>query len=302
MAAAPPPPAGGFVLFLHGSGGSGEEIGAEVAPYFAAPELASSVRLSFPTAPTVPIACYGEFYQPGFRAPRKNRTHLIMAIFNFLPVLAVHPSASLRLSILVMDEGFNLLCCFALWMLLKARDVVITAWFGISEVPITAKTVRDEKEVLKAVEYVHGLIDKEIASGTSPSDIFVCGLSQGGALAIASVLLYPKTLGGCVVFSGSVPLRKTFADKVSPEARKTPVLWFHGMADGLVLFEAGHAGCAFLEELGMTCEFKAYPTLGHSMIDEELQYFQQWILNRLGISGIIETARPSSPSQHKDLQ
>ncbi|CAL5070655.1 unnamed protein product [Urochloa decumbens] len=256
MAAAPPPPAGGFVLFLHGSGGSGEEIGAEVAPYFAAPELASSVRLSFPTAPTVPIACY----------------------------------------------GFNLLCCFALWMLLKARDVVITAWFGISEVPITAKTVRDEKEVLKAVEYVHGLIDKEIASGTSPSDIFVCGLSQGGALAIASVLLYPKTLGGCVVFSGSVPLRKTFADKVSPEARKTPVLWFHGMADGLVLFEAGHAGCAFLEELGMTCEFKAYPTLGHSMIDEELQYFQQWILNRLGISGIIETARPSSPSQHKDLQ
>ncbi|CAL5070656.1 unnamed protein product [Urochloa decumbens] len=240
MAAAPPPPAGGFVLFLHGSGGSGEEIGAEVAPYFAAPELASSVRLSFPTAPTVPIACYG--------------------------------------------------------------DVVITAWFGISEVPITAKTVRDEKEVLKAVEYVHGLIDKEIASGTSPSDIFVCGLSQGGALAIASVLLYPKTLGGCVVFSGSVPLRKTFADKVSPEARKTPVLWFHGMADGLVLFEAGHAGCAFLEELGMTCEFKAYPTLGHSMIDEELQYFQQWILNRLGISGIIETARPSSPSQHKDLQ
>ncbi|CAL5014259.1 unnamed protein product [Urochloa decumbens] len=257
MAAAPPPPAaGGFVLFLHGSGGSGEEIGAEVAPYFAAPELASSVRLSFPTAPTAPIACY----------------------------------------------GCNLLCCFALWMLCKSCDAVITAWFGIAEVPITAKTVRDEKEVLKAVEYVHGLIDKEIASGTSPSDIFVCGLSQGGALAIASVLLYPKTLGGCVVFSGSVPLRKSFADKVSPEARKTPVLWFHGMADGLVLFEAGHAGCAFLEELGMTCEFKAYPTLGHSIIEEELQYFQQWILNRLGISGITETARPSSSSQHKDLQ
>jgi len=80
---------------------------------------------------------------------------------------------------------------------------VITAWFGITEVPITAKTVRDEKEVLKAVDYVHALLDEEIASGTSPSDIFVCGLSQGGALAIASVLLYPKTLGGCVVFSFS---------------------------------------------------------------------------------------------------
>lgn len=43
---------------------------------------------------------------------------------------------------------------------------------------------------------------------------------SAGALAIASVLLYPQTLGGCVVFSGSVPLSKSFADKVSPEARK----------------------------------------------------------------------------------
>ncbi|KAL6844137.1 hypothetical protein ACP4OV_025810 [Aristida adscensionis] len=229
----PPPPQGGFVLWLHGSRGSGAESRAQVAPYFAAPELAS-FRFAFPTAPTTSVACYG--------------------------------------------------------------DEVITAWFGISEVPITARTVRDESEVLRAVQHVHELLDKEIAAGTSPSDIFVCGLSQGGALAIASVLLYPKTLGGCVVFSGSVPLRKYFAENVSSEARKTPVLWFHGMADGLVLFEAGHAGCSFLEELGMTCEFKAYPTLGHSLVDEELRYFQQWIKDRLGISGGSEIARPSSSS------
>ncbi|KAM0855038.1 hypothetical protein ACQ4PT_049998 [Festuca glaucescens] len=83
------------------------------------------------------------------------------------------------------------------------------------------------------------MLDREVAAGTSPANIFVCGLSQGGALAVASVLLYPKTLGSCAVFSGSVPLRKSFAERVPPEARKTPVLWFHRMADGLVLFEAG---------------------------------------------------------------
>uniref|UniRef100_A0A0A9FP07 Phospholipase/carboxylesterase/thioesterase domain-containing protein n=1 Tax=Arundo donax TaxID=35708 RepID=A0A0A9FP07_ARUDO len=127
-------------------------------------------------------------------------------------------------------------------------------------------------------------------------------MNQGGALAIASVLLYPKTLGGCVVFSGSVPLGKSFAERVPSEAKKTPVLWFHGMADGLVLFEAGHAGCAFLEELGMTCEFKAYPTLGHSLVDEELQYFQRWIIDRLGISGGTQVARPSSSSHCKGVQ
>jgi lysophospholipase-2 len=52
--------AGGYgrVLWLHGSGQTGEESRAQVAPYFAAPELAS-VRFSFPTAPTSSIPCYG---------------------------------------------------------------------------------------------------------------------------------------------------------------------------------------------------------------------------------------------------
>ena len=89
------------------------------------------------------------------------------------------------------------------------------------------------------------------------------GSASGGphnrrALAIASVLLNPQTLGGCTVFSGSVPLSKSFADRVTPEARKTPVLWFHGMADVVVLFEVGHAGYAFLQELGMACESKSW--------------------------------------------
>uniref|UniRef100_A0A8R7QZ79 Phospholipase/carboxylesterase/thioesterase domain-containing protein n=1 Tax=Triticum urartu TaxID=4572 RepID=A0A8R7QZ79_TRIUA len=75
------------------------------------------------------------------------------------------------------------------------------------------------------------------------------------------------------VFSGSIPLSKSFADRVMPEARKMPILWFHGMADGVVLFEARYAGCTFLQELGMACEFKTYPTLGHWLVDEELQYF-----------------------------
>ncbi|KAM0923672.1 hypothetical protein ACQ4PT_005358 [Festuca glaucescens] len=98
--------AGGLVLWLHGSGETGELSRAQVAPYFSA---APALRLCFPTAPITPIAWNGD-------------------------------------------------------------EIMINAWFGIPEAPITAV-----------------------------------------ALAVASVLLYPKTLGGCAVFSGSVPLRKSFA-------------------------------------------------------------------------------------------
>jgi lysophospholipase II len=42
------------------------------------------------------------------------------------------------------------------------------------------KSVRDEEDVLRAVQIVHTMIDREIAAGTNPEDVFVFGLSQGG--------------------------------------------------------------------------------------------------------------------------
>lgn len=39
---------------------------------------------------------------------------------------------------------------------------------------------KDESSVVKAVQNVHAMIDKEIAAGTSPNNVFICGFSQGG--------------------------------------------------------------------------------------------------------------------------
>lgn len=38
----------------------------------------------------------------------------------------------------------------------------------------------NESDLLKAVKSVHKMIDKEIDAGTNPSNVFVCGFSQGG--------------------------------------------------------------------------------------------------------------------------
>lgn len=39
---------------------------------------------------------------------------------------------------------------------------------------------KDESGLLKAVKNVHKMIDEEIAAGTNPNNVFVCGFSQGG--------------------------------------------------------------------------------------------------------------------------
>ncbi|CAL9071098.1 unnamed protein product [Musa textilis] len=161
------------------------------------------------------------------------------------------------------------------------HGAVMPSWFDMYEIPVTAESPKDENSVLKAVQTVHAMIDKEIANGVSPESIFICGFSQGGALTLASVLLYPRTLGGGAVFSGWVPFNSSIIARISPEAKKTPILWSHGLADRTVLFEAGQAGPPFLEQAGMSCEFKAYPNVGHSITNEELRYLESWIGTRL---------------------
>ncbi|KAI5414508.1 probable carboxylesterase SOBER1-like [Lathyrus oleraceus] len=158
---------------------------------------------------------------------------------------------------------------------------VMPSWFDIHEIPVTADSPTDETGLLKAVQKVHATIDKEIAAGTNPNNVFICGFSQGGALTLASVLLYPKTLGGGAVFSGWVPFNSSITEKIAPEAKQTPILWSHGLVDKTVLFEAGQAGPPFLEKIGVSCEFKAYPGLAHSINNEELQDLESWIKARL---------------------
>ncbi|XP_074571789.1 LOW QUALITY PROTEIN: putative carboxylesterase Os04g0669500 [Curcuma longa] len=163
------------------------------------------------------------------------------------------------------------------------NGAVMPSWFDIYEIPVNAASPNDENSVLEAVKTVHAIIDKEVAAGIPTKNIFVCGFSQGGALTLATVLLYPKTLGGGAVFSGWVPFNSSIIASISPEAKKTPILWFHGMVDKIVLFDAGKSAPSFLEQAGMQCEFKAYPNLDHSVAKEELQYLEPWIRTRLKI-------------------
>ncbi|KAB1212757.1 Acyl-protein thioesterase 1 [Morella rubra] len=295
-----------FVLWLHGLGDSGP-ANEPIKTVFTSPEFRNTVW-SFPSAPFNPVTC---------------------------------------------NNG-----------------AVMPSWFDIHEMPVTADSPKDESSVLKAVQNVHAMIDKEIAAGTAPNNVFVCGLSQGGfplalalqhlppsplsfsppnahtpsALALASVLLYPKTLGGGAVFSGWVPFNSSIIQRIPPNAKRilwrvnksgvdlnlligcsevvldgsksltetscmhsvlmigtdysgdkgqcflfardypckrTPVLWCHGTEDRTVLFEAGQAGPPFLEQAGVSCEFKAYPGLGHTITTEELKYLESWIKTRM---------------------
>jgi pimeloyl-ACP methyl ester carboxylesterase len=107
-----------------------------------------------------------------------------------------------------------------------ADGAVMRSWFDVPELPFKVGSPIDESSVLEAVKNVHAIIDQEIAEGTNPENVFICGLSQGGALTLASVLLYPKTLGGGAVLSGWVPFTSSIISQFPEEAKKVPHLCF----------------------------------------------------------------------------
>uniref|UniRef100_A0A804RQQ7 Phospholipase/carboxylesterase/thioesterase domain-containing protein n=2 Tax=Zea mays TaxID=4577 RepID=A0A804RQQ7_MAIZE len=182
------------------------------------------------------------------------------------------------------------------------RGMRMPSWFDIHDAPITSRSVRGEEDVLRAVQIVHTMIDREIASGTGPEDVFVFGLSQGGALSIASVLLYPKTLGGCAVFSGFLPFdsssSSSFAARVTDEAKKTPVLWIHGGADSLIPVQEGWKGETGSSSCGDSA-WHASSRLGHTLAPYELEHCERWASETVLGVGEDEHGRRQGPGKKK---
>nr|GEW82102.1 probable carboxylesterase SOBER1-like [Tanacetum cinerariifolium] len=266
-----------FILWLHGLGDSGP-ANEPIKSIFTSPQF-KNTRWSFPSAPNQPVTCnYGSVMPSWFdiheipitaNSP-VDESSLLKAVQNVHSMIDKEVAAG-------VDPKNVFICGFS-----QGDGSVMPSWFDIHEIPITANSPVDESSLLKAVQNVHSMIDKEVAAGVDPKNVFICGFSQGGALTLASVLLYPKTLGGGAVFSGWVPFNSSsIIERITPDAKRTPILWSHGIADGTVLFEAGQAGPPLLQHVGMNCEFKAYPGLAHSLNNQEFQHLESWIKSRL---------------------
>eukprot|EP00850_Spirogloea_muscicola_P024752 SM001439S00496 [mRNA] locus=s1439:968:2046:- [translate_table: standard] len=167
--------------------------------------------------------------------------------------------------------------------------MLMPSWFDMPEIP-TSPSFPDA--VAAAVARVHEMIDGVCAAeGIAADRIFVGGISQGGALALAAALSYPQRLAGAANFSGWVAA--PIPDPLGAEAAKTPVLWCHGDKDTVVTFQAGQTGAAALAQRGLPVTFKAMAGLGHTVSLEELHALKEWMQQ------CLLGATPSSQPKHK---
>lgn len=111
-------------------------------------------------------------------------------------------------------------------------------------------------------------------------DMYVGGFSQGGTSALGLMLRNPGRVTGVLVFSGFLADHESVT--VTPERiAGTPIFWGHGTADLAVPFAAAETGWKTLRAADAMLETHAYPGMGHTISEVELDDARAWLTGTL---------------------
>lgn len=152
------------------------------------------------------------------------------------------------------------------------------AWYDLYGLDQNAR--EDDEGIQAATQYVHQLIDAEVASGIPASRIVVGGFSMGGALAIYAGLTYPQKLGGIIGLS-SFLLQRTKLPGNYTANNTTNIFLGHGDMDVLVPVQIGRATEALIKNFNPNIVFHLYRQLQHSSCAEEMRDVKKFLSDNI---------------------
>jgi phospholipase/carboxylesterase len=118
------------------------------------------------------------------------------------------------------------------------------------------------------------------ALDADPGRVFVGGFSQGGIVALATLLHTPEAIAGAVCMSGRLP-PELLARIAAPERlRGKPVLIVHGVADDVLTIDRGRAAADELRARGLRVDALEFP-MGHTTSPASLAAVAAWLTARL---------------------
>ena len=158
------------------------------------------------------------------------------------------------------------------------NGVAMRAWYDIRELDLANRA--DEQGVAESRAQVEALIAREGERGIPPARIILAGLSQGGAVTLATGLRRSDPLAGLVGLSTYVPAAQGAKAALAEGATRQPVFLAHGTHDPVVPFRAGRQSADLLRGLGFEVEWHDYP-MQHSVCAEEIAALGDWMSARL---------------------
>jgi phospholipase/carboxylesterase len=153
------------------------------------------------------------------------------------------------------------------------------AWFNVTFTPTGPVIDGDEAEA--AWTRVTGFIDEAVeAYQADPAKVFAAGFSQGGIVALATMLTAPERLAGAICMSGRLP-PEVLPHVVAPERlRDKAVLIVHGVHDEVLGIDFARSARAILDGLPLAVDYHEFD-LGHATSPASLEVVADWLRARL---------------------
>lgn len=156
---------------------------------------------------------------------------------------------------------------------------VMPAWYDIITLDSDRREV-DESGLCQSRDEIRKLITRENQRGISTNRIFLCGFSQGGAVAYLTGLSHAEPLAGVIALSTYIPSFSLQADAASAASQSTPIFAAHGTDDEVVSLALGRQARDFLTQHGYGVAWQEYP-MGHSVCPEEIRAIGSWLQARM---------------------
>jgi len=152
--------------------------------------------------------------------------------------------------------------------------MAMRAWYDIISLDTEGRA--DAAGVYESTALLDALIEREQERGIDAGNIVVAGFSQGGAIAINSVLHASEKLAGLMALSTYLALPGELDDSIG--SREIPVFMAHGSFDPMLPMAWGRATADKLIESGFDVEWHDYP-MAHAVCPDEIDDIRRWLLS-----------------------
>ena len=154
--------------------------------------------------------------------------------------------------------------------------MAMRAWYDIISLdrngPVDAAGINESSALLES------LIVREEQRGIDPGRIVLAGFSQGGAIAINTVLRAGRKLAGLMALSTWLALPEALqGDSVDTS---TPVFMAHGRFDPMIPMQYGRSAADALVAAGFDVDWHDYP-MAHAVCPQEIDDVRNWLLGVL---------------------
>ncbi|AZE28977.1 alpha/beta hydrolase [Pseudomonas chlororaphis] len=135
-------------------------------------------------------------------------------------------------------------------------------------------------ELADSAKLIDAFVRQAVAKYHTRADrVFLVGFSQGAIMSYELGLRHPQAVRGIAALSGKIlPVLRSQL-KSGEGLEQLAIFIAHGTADMRLPYSDGSEADSLLRGLGLAPQFHAYPGIGHTISDSELQDLNRWLLS-----------------------